>query len=159
MQSDTPHPGVSTEALKRKHECSDPHLPGVLLGVVITVLMLVLTLVIVALIIPWFSRGRATSPAPFAGTIVAPGDGPLAEFPAPHLQIKPRLDHQAFLARASNELATYGWIDPKAGTVRIPIERAMDLLLERGLPVRQTNQPVPASKSSLQLIQERAKAK
>jgi hypothetical protein len=27
-------------------------------------------------------------------------------------------------------------VDQKAGTVRIPIERAMDLLAQRGLPVR-----------------------
>jgi hypothetical protein len=28
------------------------------------------------------------------------------------------------------------WIDPEKGVVRIPIDRAMDLLVERGLPVR-----------------------
>ena len=33
-------------------------------------------------------------------------------------------------------LYSYGWVDEKAGTVRIPIERAMDLLVQRGLPVR-----------------------
>ena len=33
-------------------------------------------------------------------------------------------------------LYSYGWSDEKAGTVRIPIERAMELLVERGLPVR-----------------------
>jgi len=33
-------------------------------------------------------------------------------------------------------LYTYGWVDEKAGTVHIPIERAMDLLVQRGLPVR-----------------------
>ena len=33
-------------------------------------------------------------------------------------------------------LNSYGWVDPKAGVVRIPIDRAMDLLLQKGLPVR-----------------------
>ena len=33
-------------------------------------------------------------------------------------------------------LTTYGWVDKNAGTVRIPIDRAKELLLERGLPVR-----------------------
>jgi hypothetical protein len=33
-------------------------------------------------------------------------------------------------------LSTYDWIDRNAGTVRIPIDRAKELLLERGLPVR-----------------------
>lgn len=30
----------------------------------------------------------------------------------------------------------YGWVDQAMGTVRLPIERAKDLVLERGLPVR-----------------------
>lgn len=34
------------------------------------------------------------------------------------------------------ELTTYGWVDRNAGVVRIPIERAKELILERGLPSR-----------------------
>ncbi len=33
-------------------------------------------------------------------------------------------------------LSSYDYIDQKAGTVRIPIDRAMDLIAQRGLPVR-----------------------
>jgi hypothetical protein len=33
-------------------------------------------------------------------------------------------------------LATYDWVDQKAGTVRIPIDRAMELIAQRGLPMR-----------------------
>jgi hypothetical protein len=33
-------------------------------------------------------------------------------------------------------LEGYGWVDREAGVVRLPIERAMELLLERGLPTR-----------------------
>lgn len=35
-------------------------------------------------------------------------------------------------------LSTYGWIDQEAGVVRIPIDRAIDLSLERGLPARES---------------------
>ena len=31
-------------------------------------------------------------------------------------------------AREHEELTTYGWVDKEAGTVRIPIERAMELV-------------------------------
>jgi hypothetical protein len=31
-------------------------------------------------------------------------------------------------------LNSYGWVDKEAGVVRIPIERAIELTLERGLP-------------------------
>jgi hypothetical protein len=44
------------------------------------------------------------------------------------------------------ELTTYGWADQNAGTLRIPIDRAKALLLERGLPVRGQAQPPPVKK-------------
>jgi hypothetical protein len=36
----------------------------------------------------------------------------------------------------SGLLEGYGWVDREAGVVRLPIERAMALVLERGLPTR-----------------------
>src|SRR5262245_6061425 len=33
-------------------------------------------------------------------------------------------------------LTTYGWMDQNAGVVRLPIDRAKELIIERGLPVR-----------------------
>ena len=43
-------------------------------------------------------------------------------------------------------LTTYGWVNKEAGTVRLPIERAKQLLIERGLPVTQppATEPAPA---------------
>ena len=43
---------------------------------------------------------------------------------------------QTFREHEDEKLTTYGWIDKNTGVVRIPIDRAKDLLLERGLPVR-----------------------
>lgn len=37
-------------------------------------------------------------------------------------------------------LDTYGWVNRKAGIVRIPISRAMALLLQKGFPVRPPGQ-------------------
>jgi hypothetical protein len=50
-----------------------------------------------------------------------------------------------FREAEEKKLASYEWIDKGAGTVRIPIDRAKDLLLERGLPVRTAGTPVPAT--------------
>jgi hypothetical protein len=33
-------------------------------------------------------------------------------------------------------LNSYGWVDQKAGVVRIPIDKAMDLLVQKGLPTK-----------------------
>jgi hypothetical protein len=53
---------------------------------------------------------------------------------------EPRLEPDSLAplraARAREEalLSSYGWVDRGAGVARIPIDRAMDLLVERGLP-------------------------
>lgn len=38
-------------------------------------------------------------------------------------------------AREDLLLSNYSWVDQSKGTVRIPIERAMQLIAQRGLPV------------------------
>ena len=56
----------------------------------------------------------------------------------PPLRINPLADLQALRAEEEKVLSSYGWVDQDAGIVHIPIDRAMDLLLEQGLPVRDT---------------------
>lgn len=60
--------------------------------------------------------------------------------PAPNLQVDPR--QQLLDLRADEEriLTTYGWVDQASGLTRVPIDQAMDLLVEQGLPTRV---PVP----------------
>jgi len=43
-------------------------------------------------------------------------------------------DLQVLQAREDELLNTYGWTDPNRGIVRIPIDRAIDLVAQRGLP-------------------------
>ncbi|MCZ7593259.1 MAG: hypothetical protein M5U15_14475 [Kiritimatiellae bacterium] len=40
------------------------------------------------------------------------------------------------LARQKSNIDHYGWMDQKAEIVRIPVERAIDLIAEQGLPAR-----------------------
>jgi hypothetical protein len=57
--------------------------------------------------------------------------------PEPRLQTNPRED-LGDLRRAEDQvLESYGWVDKDAGIVRIPIEDAMRLSVERGLPARE----------------------
>ena len=51
---------------------------------------------------------------------------------APLLQNAPREDLEQLRAAEQSVLNSYGWIDKQGGTVRIPIDRAMELLIERG---------------------------
>ncbi len=53
--------------------------------------------------------------------------------PGPLLQPHPREDLIKLRADEEAALTTYGWADRQAGVVRIPIERAMELTVQRGL--------------------------
>ncbi len=54
----------------------------------------------------------------------------------PPLQISPRSEMAEMRAAEDKILQSYGWIDQQKGVVRIPIERAMELTAQRGLPAR-----------------------
>jgi hypothetical protein len=50
----------------------------------------------------------------------------------------PVTDMEELTAREENILTSYGWANREEGLVRIPIDRAMELMLERGVPLAQT---------------------
>jgi hypothetical protein len=54
--------------------------------------------------------------------------------PEPRLQVSPQHELQQMRAAEMAILHSYGWVDRPAGIVRIPIEHAIELLAERGLP-------------------------
>jgi hypothetical protein len=54
--------------------------------------------------------------------------------PEPRLQVAPAQELQHMRAEEEALLHSYGWVDQAAGIVRLPIDRAMTLLVERGLP-------------------------
>lgn len=75
-------------------------------------------------------------------------------FPKPQLEVDERGQLDKIRTDEAETLSSYDWVDQKAGTVRIPIDRAMDLIAQRGLPVRtQTatetaGQPAPEKKKA-----------
>ena len=79
------------------------------------------------------------------------------DFPSPQLEIDERNQLDKIRKDEADTLSTYGYIDQSAGIVRIPIDRAMDLIAQRGLPVRtqaataaapmpQSSRPAPQEK-------------
>ncbi len=55
--------------------------------------------------------------------------------PQPRFEEIPGMNIQALRTREELLLNSYGWVNQAEGTVRIPVERAMELLVERGFPV------------------------
>jgi len=80
------------------------------------------------------------------GETVAPKDpvsawsGPRELPPSPRLQVTPRADLEGYLKKEQERLNSYG-VNSETGAVHIPIERAMELMVERGLPSRKTTPP------------------
>jgi hypothetical protein len=54
------------------------------------------------------------------------------EPPPPRLEIDGKMTRAAVESAAQSKLEGYAWVDRSAGTVRIPIERAMELLARQG---------------------------
>lgn len=69
------------------------------------------------------ARRREPSPGPLA---------PPARVDAPRLEVVPGAELEALRREEAERLGSYGWVDRARGVARIPIDRAMDLLLERG---------------------------
>jgi hypothetical protein len=100
-------------------------------------------------------RERASQPAvnPLVSNVptdtrhIAPGY-PQSAFPDPKLEENERGQLNGFRHQQEEMLYSYGWVDEQAGTVRIPIERAMDLIVQRGLPVRPQGAGYEAAMSS-----------
>ena len=91
-------------------------------------------MIVVALVsMSWlfdFYLAREIRLSPAANPLAIAGAQP----PEPRLQAKPIEQLQRLRSDESLTLGTYGWVDRERGLVRIPIERAMELVAERGLP-------------------------
>jgi len=53
-------------------------------------------------------------------------------FPEPRLQISPGQDLETLNEANRQKLESYGWVDRSTGVARIPIERAMDIVVDQG---------------------------
>jgi hypothetical protein len=60
--------------------------------------------------------------------------------PEPRLQAEPKIELKDLRADEDAILNSYGWVDPNKGIVRIPIEQAIDIVAQKGLP----SKPSPA---------------
>lgn len=84
------------------------------------------------------------APTPAANMREVPTDE-ASKFPQPRLEQNERVEINDFLLKEEDTLDSYGWVDQQAGVVRIPIDRAMELVAQRGLPTTPKAGTIPAS--------------
>ncbi len=56
--------------------------------------------------------------------------------PEPRLQVDAPNELRQMRAAEEAALNSYGWVDKEAGVVKIPVDRAMEILAKKGLPAR-----------------------
>jgi hypothetical protein len=76
----------------------------------------------------------------------------IATFPEPRLQPDEVRDMDLFRQSEDQRLHSYGKVDASGQTVHIPIERAMEIVAERGLPNFCTAPAVPATRPQGQTL-------
>ena len=130
---------------KRDHERKDVAVLSLMTIAFLLFLSCVIIFVVVWAMMHYF---KFHEPAKTAGQANFPVTRS-AEFPKPRLEVKGAVDLAKLRVAEQTDLDSYGWIDRNSGTVRIPIDRAMQLLLERGLP------DVGAGQTPLSLMQAR----
>jgi hypothetical protein len=115
------------------HEGSDVDIVGIFTFVAGLIVSAVVIQLVVWLLFRYFSGREELRTAP---------QYPLAATqetrvpPEPRLQTNPRGDLLELRTHEEDVLGSYGWVDKGAGVVRIPIDEAMRLTLQRGLPAR-----------------------
>jgi len=129
--------GDPADNLDVHHEESDVNIRAIFgFGAGLMAVALVVMLAIYVLFGVFDGRERVSGPAEYPLAAQAPKVPP-----EPRLQEHPREDLSELRAREDEILTSYGWVDKNAGIVRIPIDAAMRLTLERGLPARQQEKP------------------
>lgn len=112
------------------YETRDAGVKGILwAGGILAVLAVVAALVAFGLFQFLYRRPQLVPPNPMAAE--------QQEFPTePRLEANPAAGYQELRSTEQQRLDSYGWVDREKGIVHIPIERAMEIQLERGFPTR-----------------------
>jgi hypothetical protein len=65
----------------------------------------------------------------------------------PPYRVTPVTDMQSMRAAEEKALTTYGWVDQQKGIVRIPIDQAKQIALQRGFPVQSSSPPAATTEA------------
>jgi len=124
---------IPPESRARGHELRDVS-PRWAMSIVLVLLVLVGIAIVVAVALKGAMLGRLAEESPPANPLAATYGAKAP--PPPRLQVDPLHDLAELHASEDALLESYGWVDRSVGVVRIPIERALELTAERGLPAR-----------------------
>lgn len=119
------------EPVDRRHEVTDVEIRPIATWAVGLIVLTGVVLVLMLWLFTYFAARQAKLDIPLSPLRVTQETPP-----EPRLEVA--LDQVLREVRAHEAalLHSYAWVDRQAGVVRIPIERAMTRLIERGVPGR-----------------------
>ena len=117
------------------HETTDANIRNLIIFGIGLGCLVIAGLLIAKGVFHWFVEHQGLGPpaSPFENVRSLP--------PEPRLQVSSPKDLKKYKDEQERILSNYAWVDRNAGIVRIPIDRAMDILLQKGLPVRAASSP------------------
>jgi len=141
------HDEDSGQSASTAYETRDIKLRPLIVFAAGIAVMGVVSYLIIFVLLGFFSGLAARQDAQLAPASLAQPQAPGEERlpPEPRIQANPAGDLKVLRDQEELVLTTYGWVDAKAGVVRVPIDVAMRLVLEEGLPVRQPESALPAA--------------
>jgi len=99
---------------------------------------LVVVAIVVHVFLFWLQGFYATRTARAQTTVYPMAVGQQDQLPPePRLQGHPQQELRDLRAKQQSLLTGYGWVNKEAGVARIPIEEAMRIVVDRGLPARE----------------------
>jgi hypothetical protein len=142
---------LTARSAESGHEVSDINPKRVaMVGLALATVIAVSLLVTYGLFHYFYSGETRTRPLP------SPLSYSREATPEPRLSVEPGKDLKTLRSEEDAMLKSYGWIDRDKGVVHIPIDRAIEILAERGLPVRAAKS-APAADQNLQRRKEATK--
>jgi hypothetical protein len=124
--------GATPAGAQYEHTDIDPSI-GYKFALWLTVAMLISFGIVYGVYMFFDSRDAASNAAAQKYPLAA---GVVRQNPTPFLQTQPFRDIYMLRHDEAQRLTTYGWVDKDGGVTRIPIDRAMQLMLQRGFPAR-----------------------
>lgn len=116
--------------LKELHEDSDLDIRGVVFNTAVLMILCVATFFAIGLVMGRFKAEEVDMERQALSNRFNADPTP----PGPVLQPDPAGETRAIFEAAAARLGSYGWNDAEKKSAHIPIERAMAILAERGLP-------------------------
>ena len=136
------HAPTKEETLAAGHELTDAEAGPILRFLVFLAVLTIVTMGVIALFYNFLERREAAEKTAVYPLAVGQAR-PLS--PPPRLQNYPFRDVRDLRREEERLLTTYEWVDKNAGTVRLPIARAIDVVAALGLPYRHEGAPAAAA--------------